>query len=227
MDAQINYTLADGTNLSKTVDEQIGILTAEGFDEESIVKLKAALAELNSKEVAQGTATNNRDKKVAAKQKVVTKAMNLVKRLRDAVRGAYQEDKKKLKQFKTDEPVTNGVNTLSAMCEYLVPVASAEIAVLSKNGFNQQDLDNLTSMAELIRNAGSDSKRALKLQKSATIIRNEAADEVIKLTKKIRRFVKARFADKPEVMVLFEPLPKGRGNAAVEETPAPAVEQKA
>lgn len=226
MDAQINYTLEDGTNLSKTVDEQIGILKAEGFDEESNVKLKAALAELTSKEVVQGAAVNQKDKKVAAKEKVVAKAVNLVKRLRDAVRGAFGEDKKKLKQYKADERLTSGVNTLSSMCEYLAPVAAAEINVLNKNGFNQQDLDNLTAMPELIRNAGSDSKRALKQQKSATILRNDAADEVDKLTRKIRRFVKARFSEKPEVMVLFEPVPKGRGNAA-EETPAPpAAEEK-
>jgi len=35
-----------------------------------------------------------------------------------------------------------------------------------------------------------------------------------KQIKKIRTFVKARFDKRPEIAVLFEPVPKGRGGAA-------------
>jgi hypothetical protein len=213
MDAQINYTIADGTNLSKKVDEKLPLLKAEGFDEENNVKLKTGITALTAAEKTQSGAVNATDNKIAAKETIVAKAIALIKRLRDAARASYQDNSPKLKQYKIDDPISMGVNSLCSFCEYLGQIAEAEISVLSRNGFNQSDLTELLAIAEQIRNAASDRRSAIKEQKAATIIRNDAAEVVEKLCKKIRRFVKARFSDKPEILVLFEPITKGRGSA--------------
>jgi hypothetical protein len=217
MDSAVNYTIMDGNNLAKTVEEQLVKLKAENFNEEDLTALKVSITDLIAREKEQELAVNFTETKVAAKDKVFDVTIATIKRMREAARGGFAKEPKKLKQFRTDETISKGAATLSSTCEYLAPIAEAEIAVLSKNGFNQADLVILKGAPEQVKTAASDSRRALKQQKAATIIRNDAADEVTRLAKKIRRFVKARFAEKPEVMVLFEPLPKGKGGGGSEE----------
>ena len=217
MDAVINYTIDDGTNLSKTIDEQLEMLKTEGFDEENNVKLKEALADLELKEKAQNKAVIETEKKTAAQIKLVKNTHSLIKRLRDTARGAYQDDPKKLKQFKVDDTIPKGSGKLSSLCEYLAPIVEEERVILVKNGFMNRDFEAMAVASEKVTNAGHEKKAKLSLQKAATIARNNAAVLAKNQIKKIRRFIKARFAERPEIAVLFEPVSKGRGAASSEE----------
>jgi hypothetical protein len=222
MDSLINYIVEDGENLSETIDEKAELLKAEGFDEENNVQLKAALAELKLKAQAQNKSVNDTEKKSAAQIKVVSKTKSLLQRLRDAARGAFQDDPKKLKQFKVDEAIPRGPGKLTALIEYLIPLVDEEKVILGKNGFLQADIDNLKAAPANVEAAGNARKKNVKAQKSATMVRNDAAEVVKNLVRKIRRFTKARFAERPEILVLFEPLPKGKSGSSVsgeEETP--------
>jgi hypothetical protein len=221
MDALISYTLEDGKNLAKTIDEQTDLLTAEGFDQENNTKLKAALADLETTEKAQNKATNDTDKKAAQQIKVVDRVISLIRRLRDAARAAYIDEPKKLRLFKVEDRIPRGVGALCSFCDYLVPIAEEEKAILSKNGFLQADLDVLKAAATSVETAGSARKLHVKSQKSATIVRNDSAEEVKKIIKKIRKFTKARFAERPEILVLFEPLSKGKGSSGGDEDTPP------
>ena len=60
-----------------------------------------------------------------------------------------------------------------------------------------------------------------KIQKSNTLERDAAVKELKEQVFKIRNFVKACFSGKPEILVQFNPIPKGRGAGSGEEEKPP------
>lgn len=217
MDSTINYTILDANNLTKTVDNQMQLLKENGFSEETNANLKAALQNLELKEAAQSTAVKESQKKTAEQDQVVTGVYALIKRVRNAVRSAYEDNQAMIAQFKANEQIPNSVKNISSLCKYLHPLVVKENALLLKNGLMQNDIDELGTASGRILAADSEQESAKKLQQAATVIRNDAAKEVSKHMKKIRNFIKARFDKRPEIAVLFDPIPKGRGGSNGEE----------
>ena len=221
MDSNINYEILDGNNLSKTVDGKLVLLKEDGFSDETNTNLKTALADLEAKETAQNTAAKKAQNKTAEQDKIITGVYSLVKRTRNSVRSAYEDDQAMLSQFRVNEPIPNSVKNLRSLCEYLNPLVIKESAVLLKNGLMQNDIDELGTASSRILAVDSEQEQAKKLQQSATILRNNAAKELTKQIKKVRTFVKARFEKRPEISVLFDPIPKGRGGSGSGDEPTP------
>lgn len=219
MDTQINATIQDGNNLTKTVDNQLTLLKQNGFDEGTNTNLKAAIADLIVKETAQSNATKTALNKTTEQDHIVSGVYEVIKKTRIAVRNAYEDDQIKLTLFKMDESIPSSVKSLRSVCKYLYPLVVQESAVLLKNGLIQAEIDELGTASDRILNADTEQEQAKKLQISSTIIRNDAAKEVKKYIKKIRNFVKARFDKQPEIAVLFEPVAKGRGGSGGDVNP--------
>lgn len=228
MDSTINYTILEANNLAKTVDSRMQLLKENGFSEDTNANLKAALSDLETKEAAQSTAVKESQKKTAELDQVISGVHALIKRVRNTVRSAYEDNQDMVTQFKADEPIPNSVKNISSLCKYLHPLVVKESTVLLKNGLMQNDIDELSTASERILAADSEQELTKKQQQAATIIRNDAAKVLSKHIKKIRNFIKARFDGQPEITVLFDPISKGRsgGNGEEEKPPETPDEPK-
>ena len=135
----------------------------------------------------------------------------LLKSVRNAAKSAFGKDERILKQFKIGEKIPGTVKKLSTTCEYMVTVVEDKKTDLLQSGLVQADLDSLTSAKERLESTDAEQELAKKLQASATLIRDKAATQMKEKLDKLRKFVLAAFAKKPEIAVQFKPIPKGRG----------------
>ncbi|MCL4550924.1 MAG: hypothetical protein M1495_20420 [Bacteroidetes bacterium] len=88
----------------------------------------------------------------------------------------------------------------------------------------QEKVDALKALPAELKAADDAQETAKKVQKTRTMERDQAAKVLKERTNKIRNFAKACFSDRPEILVQFNPIPKGRGGAnGKEESNTPPV----
>lgn len=218
MDARINYTLQDSNSLDETITKHKDKMVAGGFEEVNHQSLKDLRQDLALKETAQEKADAKVDETTTAQNKVLEDKRRLVGLAKTSAKSAYGKDPATLKLFRVGEDIPRGVSKLSATCDYLSGMITERKTDFLKNGFTQQMIDNLTSGRVDIDAADKLQEDAKKARKSATLERDAAFTALKDRMYRIRNFAKTCFAENPEVLVEFDPIPKGRGGGT---TPPP------
>jgi phage-related minor tail protein len=202
-------------------------MNSGGFTEELYTLLTGKTEYLTTKETEQERATSDAKDKAAAQDEIVEKAKKLLSDVKSAAKSTYGNDKRKLSLFKIGESLPKAVKALIPLCNYYNELVADCKADLLKYGLIQSKIDELAVMAAHVTEADAEQESSLKIRKTKTMERDDAADELKEALSRIRNFAKVCFRDKPEILEQFKPIPKGRGGAGEEETPAtPATPDK-
>jgi hypothetical protein len=222
MDAAINYLLRDSSTLKGTIDKNREKMNENGFAEESYTALSTFIQNLKTKETAQEMAVKDAINKTAEQNQLINKAQSIVKDLKASAKSAYGTKSHIIKMFKIGENIPGTVKTLNTLCSYMVKLVDERKADLIKNGFPQSKIDILAEFPGQLDSTDDAQEYAKKLQKSKTMERDSAAKDLKEQAAKIRNFAKSCFSDKPEILIQFDPIPKGRGESTEEKTTAAA-----
>ncbi|MFA6599140.1 MAG: hypothetical protein WCS69_15560 [Ignavibacteriaceae bacterium] len=224
MAQKINYLVQDSDALLKAITNHRAAMEEKGFTEERLSTFVSAKDNLKLKEAAQQKAVKFKDDKTAEQDVLMKNIHAAIVSLRNAAKSAYIDNPQKLNIFQIGETIPTSVIKMRPMCEYLTGVIAAESAVLLKNGLSQADLDILGTSYNNLITADADQENAKKLQNAALLVRDKAAAVLREQVTKTRKFALACFAKSPEILVEFEPIPKGRGKGKdddEDETPPP------
>lgn len=211
MAQKINYLVQDSDALYKAITNHRAAMEAKGFTEERLSTFVSAKENLKLKEVAQQNAVKFTEDKTAEQNALMKNIHDAIINLRNAAKSAYLENPQKLNIFQIGETIPASVTKMRPMCEYLTGVITAESAVLLKNGLTQEDLDVLGTSYNDLKATDADQENAKKLENAALKVRDKAEAVLRKQVTKTRKFALACFAKSPEILVEFEPIPKGRG----------------
>ncbi len=219
-----DYLLQDSEAALVSVNANRAALTEKGFSDAAYNDLVNARSGLKSAELAQQKAVKLVERKTAEQDAVITGITELIRKVRNAARSAYENDPQKLSQFKIGEKIPDTVKKLRTTCEYIASVVDEKKADLLQSGLVQEDVDELNTASDRLAAADAEQEAAKKTQVSATLSRDAAEKLLKKKLTKLRNFVKSAFANKPEMLVQFTPIPKGRGKGGPgddENTPPP------
>lgn len=220
MDAGINYLQRDSSALKITIDLNRDAMNACGFSEEMYNSFIQSIENLKLKETAQQNAVRNSEEKTTVQNEIIADIQNLISDIKAAAKSAYGKDKQILKLFKIGSNIPKSVKSLLPLCSYLAGLVEERKAELLKSGLTQAKIDSLNSASDELKAADDDQENEKKIKKSKTLERDAAAKELREMLFKIRNFAKACFSGKPEILVQFKPIPKGRGGAVEEEETA-------
>jgi hypothetical protein len=211
MSVKIDSLLQDGKLLVEAVDGKREQMAAKGFTDEKYDKLTGAFDDLRVKELEQQKAVKALENMTAGQNREVAHVGELIQKVRNAVRSAYGKDKQNLKLFKVDVKIPTSVKSLCTLTEYMISITADEEELLLKNGLTRADIDDLNASYGRLVAADARQEKAKKLQMAATVARDKAAKTFNEKIYKTRSFAKACFAGDKESLLLFKPLPKGRG----------------
>ena len=149
--------------------------------------------------------------KTAEQNKAMDTTSKIIQKIRDSSKAAYDTNDPKLKLFKIGEQMPTSVKKMRSLCEYLAPVVLEYTDILLQNGLEQADIDLFHSASGTLIAADTTQENSKKLQKSATITVSQEYANLTKVMAKTRAFAKTCFAESPEILVQFKPIPKGGG----------------
>jgi len=221
MDAAINYLLRDSVALKGTVDRFRTEMNEGGFTDESYASFGGAIDNLSAKETAQQKAEKDTEDKTAAQNEVVADAKRLISDVKAAAKSAYGKSKRNLNLFKIGVPIPTSVKSLIPLCSYLIEQVQERKEELLKNGLKQSKIDALIAYPAQLKTVDDEQENAKKIKISKTIERDDAAKVLKEEVFKIRNFAKACFSDKKEILVQFNPIPKGRGGGKDDQNSTP------
>lgn len=219
MDAAINYLLRDSSALKGTIDRNRAGMNEGGFLETTYTSFTSCIENLNSKETVQETAVKEAADKTAAQNEIVSRIQKQISEVKFAAKSAYGKDKRNLNLFKIGEAVPKSVKALIPLCNYMIEQVNERKADLLKNGLVQTKIDALIAAPAELEAADAAQESAKKIQKTKTLERDAAVEELKEIIFKIRSFAKVCFSGKPEILGQFKPIAKGRGGAGEEATP--------
>ncbi|MFH1197879.1 MAG: hypothetical protein V1720_19415 [bacterium] len=222
MDVTINYLLRDANALKGTVNLNRSAMDEGGFTEENYLTFTTAIEDLQAKETAQQNAVENTGEKTAVQNETLERIRKLVSDIRAAAKSTYGKDQRNLKLFKVGTVITKSVKNLIPVVTALNELVTERKLLLMKNGLTQVKIDALAAAASDLNTVDKEQENAKSLQKTRTIERDTAAKNLQEQVFKIRNFAKACFSDRPEILVQFKPIPKGRsgaGNGEIETPP--------
>lgn len=217
MDAAINYLQRDSSALKGTIDMNRTAMNEGGFSDEFYSAFLGTVENLNTKETAQEKAVKDAEDKTAAQNEVIANKLKLISDVKAAAKSAYGRDKRNLNMFKIGSDIPKSVKSLIPLCSYMIEQVQEKKEVLLKNGLRQSKVDELIAAPAELKAADDTQENAKKIQMSRTLERDAAAKELKEQVFKIRNFAKACFSGKPEILVQFNPIPKGRSGGNVEE----------
>jgi hypothetical protein len=218
MSEKIDYLIQDCDALLKAIDENREAMDAKGFSEARYTALTSANGDLIQKEAAQQRAVKLVNEKTVEQNDAMESVSEIIQQIRNAVKSAYGKDDAKLNLFKVGDRVPATVKALRSLTEYMMQLTLEYHDVLLENGLLQEDIDGLNSSYGLLVSTDAVQENAKKLQKTATVVRNDAAKKLKDLMFKTRNFAKTCFAKSPEILLQFKPLPKGRAGGNGKET---------
>ena len=223
MDFLIDLLIRDAKHVILGIDSMRAKLDENGFLEVTYTDMKTALEVLVTKTTAQQEAVKTYNKLTIAQNEEVRISKDLLRRVFDSATSAYADKPDKLAPFKVTVRIPDAVKKLSARMTVTSSLAEESKTDLIGNGLTEEDCVNLKSQPNKLDTADVAQQDALKKQKSTTIERNIAADDVKLKLKKFRKFIDARFKKNPEIKALFEPLTEGGGgnNGGDDTPPAP------
>jgi hypothetical protein len=191
-------------------------MNESGFNEESYTALTSEAQNLALKVQECDKAEKALEDSTNAVNNLITETHQFINEVKACAKSAYGKDQRNLNLFKVGEKVPTSVKNLIPVCEYLNGIVQERQEVLTKNGLTIRKIGRLGTAANNLKTADDNQENAKKLRKSCTIQREEAAKAVTEQLFKVRNFAKVCFSGKPEILVQFKPIPKGRGG---EETP--------
>jgi len=221
MAKKVDYLVQDSDALLKAITNNRAAMAAKGFDDDRLAIFVSAKEALKQKEAAQQAAVKSTQDKTAEQDTLIINIHNAILGVRNAAKSAYGSNTQKLKLFQVGETIPSSVQKLRPMCEYLKGVVAAQTAVLLKNGLSQCDIDEFGSAYMNLIEADAAQENAKKLQKAALLVRDDAADVLREEVTKTRKFAMAFFSKSPEILVEFEPIPKGRRGKGKDDDEAP------
>ncbi|MCX6170593.1 MAG: hypothetical protein NTX65_14720 [Ignavibacteriales bacterium] len=211
MAIKIDYLLQDCEALIQTIDDNRSAMTAKGFSDSNYTALIDAKENLKSKEAAQQKAVKLVGDKTAEQNLSITEVTNLIKKIRNSARSSYGNDERNLKLFRIGELIPTSVKKLRPMCEYLSGLILEKQEMLLQNGLMQEDIDELNSAYGKLVSVDASQENAKKLQVTATLMRDEAAEKLKDKMFRARNFANACFSKNPEILIQFKPIAKGAG----------------
>lgn len=222
MVAQIEDILQDSNSLDTTVTKHLTKMIEKGFEVTIQQELKDARQDLVTKSAAQAKVVEKISEATTAQNQIIESKRKLISQAKASAKSAYGNDGATLKLFRVGDDIPKSVKRLSTQCDYFSGLITERKNDFLKNSFTQVMLDSLTAGRTDIEAADTLQENLKKEQKSATMVR-DAANKVLKdKIFRIRNFAKSCFADNPEILVEFEPIPKGRGgNGGTDTPPAP------
>lgn len=223
MAVKIDYLMQDSEALMKSVDANRTAMNTKGFTEANYTALVDAKENLKMKEVAQQKAVKLVADKTAEQDQAIQEVSELIKRIKSAAKSAYGNDDRKLKLFKVGEQMPTSVKKLRPLCEYITGLVLEQHDILLQNGLTQEDINELNSTYGKLVAVDASQENAKKLQISATIGRDEAAEKLKDKMFRVRNFANACFAKNSEILVQFKPIARGAGGRKENEgeTPTP------
>jgi hypothetical protein len=211
MAIKIDNQLQDSDVLKKAIDNNRSAMEAKGFSETNYTGLIDARENLISKEVAQQRAVKLVESKTAEQNTAVTETTDLIKKIHNAAMSSYGNDERSLKVFKIGTAIPESINKLRPLCEYLSGVVLEKQEILLKNGLTQEDIDQLNSAYGRLVATDASQENAKKLQKAATLMRDDASDKLKDKIFRVRKFAEACFSKNPEILLQFKAVPKSAG----------------
>jgi hypothetical protein len=211
MDASINYLQRDCGALKSTIDTNRTAMNEGGFTEQTFTAFIESIDDLKAKETAQQKAVKDAEDKTAALNELVGSAQKLISDVKAAAKSAYGKDPRNLNAFNIGADIPKSVKNLIPLCSYMNDLITERKTVLLENGFKQAKIDALAALPEQLNAADDGQENAKKIQKTRTMERDAAARVLKEKAAKIRNFAKACFSDKPEILLQFDPITKGRG----------------
>lgn len=208
MAGHIDSTLRSGSLMIKLVQTRRISMDAKGFKEERFQELVSSYDELNEKNTAQAKAIALSSEKTAELGNIVSSATNLIKKLKNAIKSAYQDDKQKHSLFLIGEPVPVSVKTLATKLHYYIDLLPEHNKVLLENGMIQAELDSFAPLYNSLLTANSEQEQANNAQVAATKARNTAERILLKRISSIKNFAKVCFADNEEILTEYENIAK-------------------
>ena len=219
MAATIDYQLRDAEALIATVNANLSDMKLKGFTDYSLQQLTELTQNLRLKEGAQQKAVELVSTKTLEQEEVVQRITELIKKIRNAEKSAYGKDEKMQKLFKGDQKIPASIGKLSSFLEYLTGLMLEEHDTMLANGLTNRDIEALNGSYGTLIAANASKENALKLQKSATIARDEFSEKLKDRAFRIRNFAKVCFAEKKEILLQFKAISKGGGGRVEEEKP--------
>jgi hypothetical protein len=211
MNAKINYLVTDADALEETIVENRAAMDEKGFDPDSYNALTSSIADLKTKETAQQEAEEAGETNTAGLDAYISILVGHLSKLRLAAKSVFVNDKRMQKVFNVGLKIPESVAKLTPMINKLNAEIDKYKPQLIKKGFAQEKIDALIAAPVQLEMMAKAQENAKKLQKSKTIERNAAVKELQIKMREIRNFAAINFADKPEILVQFDPIPKGRG----------------
>lgn len=217
---KVDYAIQDCEQLEIAVVNNLDGMKQKGFTDAR----KEGLTSIKESVILKNAAQQKAVKLVAAKTVEQNTAMEAVSRIiqkiRDGAKAAFDSDNPALKLFKVGEQMPVMVKKMRSLCEYLAPIVLEYTDILLQNGLVQEDIDLFHSASGNLIAADASQENAKKLQKAATINRDLELEKLIKEKTKVRAFAKTCFSGRPDILVQFKPIPRGRGiSSGGDETP--------
>jgi len=212
MAEKIDYLLQDTELLKTTVANNRAAMDLKGYTDARYNNLTGAETELRQKEVTQQNAVKLVNQRTATQNNSMAKVAATTKLFQNAAKSAFGNDTVNLKKFRVGEVVPNTVKKLATWAEYFTGLTLEHKDILLQNGVTEEDLTELNSAYGLLISSDAAQENAKKLQLAATQERDEAYKKLLDQIFKTRNFAKACFAKRPEILVQFKPLAKGRSS---------------
>ncbi len=217
---KIDYLLQDSGALILAVDNNREAMNAKGFKDSTYSALTDARQNLFTKETAQQRAAELAGKKTAEQNLLVKETRQLIQNVKNAVKSAYGKDEAKLRPFKVGEEVPASVKKLSTTCEYLSALVIEHHDVLLDNGLTEDDIESVHEASATLNTLDAVQENSKKLKVSATLTRDQAAENLKDKMYRVRSFAKTCFAGNKEILLQFKPVPKGRAAGSEKEETA-------
>jgi len=208
MAEHIDSTLRSGSLMIKLVQTRRISMDAKGFKEERFQELVSSYNDLNEKNTAQAKAMAIASEKTAELGKIISSATSLIKKLKNAIKSAYPDDKQKHSLFLIGEAVPTSVKTLATKLHYYIDILPDYTKVLLENGMIQAELDSFAALYDSLLSANSEQEQANNAQVAATKARNAAEKLLLKKISSIKNFAKVCFADNEEILNEYENIAK-------------------
>jgi hypothetical protein len=213
MDVLINYELRNSGTLKRTVDKNRAAMDAAGFEEAVYIAFTGAIDNLSVKVTAQKKAVNALGDLTEEQNRYVRKVHRLIREVKAAAKSAYGKSKKELKMFYVGESIPLSTKNLIPVCNYFVELIADRKTILMKNGLKQAKIDALTAVPGELIAIDELQEISKKTQQSLTLERDLELKALKELEFKIRNFAIACFSDQPEILIQFDPIPRGRGKS--------------
>lgn len=201
--------------------------TSDGISPDDVQKLQTDLDDASAKDTAQKKAVEFVLNQTDLQAKTMAKLVALIRKAQNAAKGVYgEDDKARMSEFHVGgKNQLETVKSVLSEAKYMKSVTMDHKGDLAVHGFKDADIASFDTLASELTTNNANQKDALKVQKGSTADRDASMKTLQKTIRKIRKSAKAIFADKPSILIEFEPVAQGRHGTKA--TPAPAPQTQA